>query len=172
MRGRAALPILAVSQTPIARSGSGILPQARRPHGRRVAAFLVVRSENTWPAAPEHVRDVRREIGELARRAGVPEDALDAVRLAVTEAVSNAVLHGYRGGGRGEITVLAEAEENRLEVRVRDHGCGMSPHIGGQGAGFGLPLIAELSDSVSVRPNAEGGTEIQMTFRLPADAAD
>jgi stage II sporulation protein AB (anti-sigma F factor) len=133
----------------------------------------VLRSENTWPATPEHVRDVRREIAELARRAGIPDDALDAVRLAVSEAVSNAVLHGYRGGGRGEVTVLVEAEDSRFDVRVRDRGCGMSPHVDGRGAGLGLPLIAELSDAVAVRPYAEtGGTEVHMTFRLPSPVAD
>jgi serine/threonine-protein kinase RsbW/stage II sporulation protein AB (anti-sigma F factor) len=132
----------------------------------------LLRSENTWPAVPEHVRDARREIAELARRAGVPDEALGAVRLAVSEAVSNAILHGYRDGcARGEVTVLAQAEDSRLEVSVRDRGCGMSPHVDGRGAGMGLPLIAELSDALAVRPNAGGGTEVHMTFRLPAPVA-
>jgi anti-sigma regulatory factor (Ser/Thr protein kinase) len=43
----------------------------------------------------------------------------------------------------------------------------MSPHVDGRGAGLGLPLIAELSDAVAVRPNPDGGTEVHMTFRLP-----
>ena len=139
----------------------------------RVAGFQVLRRENTWPATPDHVRDARREIAELARRAGVPSDALDAVRLAVSEAMSNAILHGYRDGPPGEVTVVAEAQDDRLEVRVRDHGCGMSPHFDGRGAGMGLPLIAELSDAVAVRPLADGdgGTEGHMTFRLQPPAA-
>jgi anti-sigma regulatory factor (Ser/Thr protein kinase) len=134
----------------------------------------VLRSENSWPATPEHVRDARREIADLARRAGVPDDALDAVRLAVSEAVSNAVLHGYRehGSGRGRVTVVVEAEDSRLDIRVRDRGCGISPHAAGGGAGLGLPLIAELSDAVAVRPNGDGGTEVHMTFRLPSPVAD
>jgi anti-sigma regulatory factor (Ser/Thr protein kinase) len=122
------------------------------------------------------VRDARREIAELASRAGLPDDALDAVRLAVSEAVSNAVLHGYRDGGgavRGEVTVIVEAEDSRLDVRVRDRGCGMSPHVDGRGAGLGLPLIAELSDAVAVRPSGEGGgSEVHMTFRLPSPVPD
>jgi serine/threonine-protein kinase RsbW/stage II sporulation protein AB (anti-sigma F factor) len=135
---------------------------------------MVLRSENTFPATPEHVRDARSAIAELVRRAGVPDDALDAIRLAVSEAVSNAVLHGYRGDtGRGDVTVLVEAEDSRLEVRVRDRGCGMSPHPDARGAGMGLPLIAQLSDAVAVRPNDEGGgTEVHMTFRLAAPVAD
>jgi anti-sigma regulatory factor (Ser/Thr protein kinase) len=128
----------------------------------------VLRSENTWPATPEHVRDARRETVELARRAGVDQHHIESVELAVSEAVANAVLHGYRDGDPGEITVVAEADDHRLDVRVRDSGCGMSPHVGGRGAGLGLPLIAELSDALAVRPNDEGpGTEVHMTFRLP-----
>jgi anti-sigma regulatory factor (Ser/Thr protein kinase) len=133
---------------------------------------VVLRSEKTWPAIPEHVRDARHEVAELARRAGVDEDAVQSVQLAVSEAVSNAILHGYRDGVSGEITLMALAEDHRLEVSVRDRGCGMSPHVDGRGAGLGLPLIAELSDSVAVRPSADGhGTEVHMTFRLPAAVA-
>jgi anti-sigma regulatory factor (Ser/Thr protein kinase) len=132
----------------------------------------VLRSENTWPATPEHVREARREVTALARRAGVDEPVLHGVKLAVTEAVSNAVLHGYREGAGGEITMVAEAEDHRLDVTVRDRGCGMSPHPAGHGAGLGLPLIAELSDGLAVGPTADGsGTEVHMTFRLPTAVA-
>jgi stage II sporulation protein AB (anti-sigma F factor) len=132
----------------------------------------VLRTENTWPAVPEHVRDARREIAEIARRAGVDDSVADQIRLAVSEAVTNAVLHGYRDGAPGEITLVAEADDHRLDVRVRDQGCGMSPHIGSPGAGLGLPLIAELSDGLSVRPADDGaGTEVHMTFRLPTAVA-
>ena len=132
----------------------------------------MLRSEKTWPATPDHVRDARREVARLARRAGVDDELLPGMELAVSEAVSNVVLHGYRGGARGEITLIAEADDHRLEVSVRDRGCGMSPHADSVGAGLGLPLIAELSDAVAVRPNDDGhGTEVHMTFRLPAAVA-
>jgi anti-sigma regulatory factor (Ser/Thr protein kinase) len=125
-------------------------------------------SEHSFPARPEHVRDARRQILDLARRGGVPEEALDGVRLAVSEAVSNAVLHGYRNGSEGEVHVRAAADDHRLEVVVADEGCGMSPHFGSAGAGLGLPLIAELTESMSVRPAAGGhGTVVSMTFALP-----
>ena len=57
-----------------------------------------------------------------------------------------------------------------LEVVVADQGCGMSPHFDGTGAGLGLPLIAELTESMSVRPAADGpGTVVSMTFALPVE---
>lgn len=132
----------------------------------------MARSERTFPARPEHVSDARRQVLELARRSGVPEAVLTGVRLAVSEAVANAVLHGYRDGAAGEVTVLAETEDSRLDVVVSDEGCGMSPHLDSPGAGLGLPLIAELADSMSVQPGRTGqGTVLSMTFRLPVAVA-
>lgn len=108
---------------------------------------------------------------ELARESGLSDAGLDGVRLAVSEAVANAVQHGYRDGRSGDVTVRAEADDTRLKVVVTDDGCGMSPHLGSTGAGLGLPLIAELTDSMSVRPAASGGTTLCMTFHLPVGTA-
>jgi anti-sigma regulatory factor (Ser/Thr protein kinase) len=118
------------------------------------------------------VSAARRQVLDLARETGMPDAALDAVRLAVSEAVSNAVLHGYRDGTAGDVTVFAEADDHRLKVVVTDEGCGMSPHAGNGGAGLGLPLIAELTESMSVRPARSGqGTTLCMTFHLPVETA-
>jgi anti-sigma regulatory factor (Ser/Thr protein kinase) len=118
------------------------------------------------------VSDARRQVVEVARETGIPDTALDGVRLAVSEAVANAVVHGYRDGRAGDVTVLAEADDHHLRVVVTDEGCGMSPHLGSTGAGLGLPLIAELSESMLVRPARSGrGTTLCMTFHLPLAAA-
>jgi serine/threonine-protein kinase RsbW len=104
-------------------------------------------------------------VTELLVRAGVPAAMGENVRLAVSEAVANAVIHGYRDSPIGDVTVEAEAVGSRVRVVVRDAGCGMSPRRDSPGAGFGLPLIAKLSDSVSVSPGHGGrGTELRMTF--------
>jgi anti-sigma regulatory factor (Ser/Thr protein kinase) len=129
------------------------------------------RCEYTWPATPEHVRDARTRVAELAEQAGAPTDTLDGVRLAVSEAVANAIMHGYRNGLRGKVTVVAEADDRYLKVVVRDEGCGMRPRANSPGAGLGLPLIAEVAESVSVAPGREGrGTELCMTFGLDGPA--
>jgi stage II sporulation protein AB (anti-sigma F factor) len=128
--------------------------------------------ERRFPARAEHVSDARRQVLDLARENGVPDAALGDVRLAVSEAVANAVVHSYRDGNDGNITVFAEAWDHRLRVVVTDEGCGMSPHVGSTGAGLGLPLIAELTESMSVRPSLSGrGTTLCMTFHLPVEAA-
>ena len=99
-------------------------------------------------------------------RAGAEKRVREAARLAVSEAVSNVVVHGYRDSAPGAFTVSVEWDGGELRVIVRDEGCGMSPRTDSPGAGLGLPLIATLADSVSVVAAPEGGTEVSMTFPL------
>jgi serine/threonine-protein kinase RsbW/stage II sporulation protein AB (anti-sigma F factor) len=128
----------------------------------------MLRCEHTWPATPEHVSDARTCVAALARRAGAPTTTLDGVRLAVSEAVSNVVVHGYRGLEPGAVTVAAEAEDQELRVVVSDEGCGLVPRTDSPGMGLGLPLISQLAGNVSVSPGPGGhGTVLCMTFALP-----
>jgi stage II sporulation protein AB (anti-sigma F factor) len=126
----------------------------------------VERCEQSWPASPEYVGSARRVVSAVARRAGAEDPVLDAVRLAVSEAVSNVIVHGYREHGNGAFTVRIETLGDELQVTVRDQGCGMQPRMDSPGAGLGLPLIANLAESFSVTAPPGGGTEVCMTFPL------
>jgi serine/threonine-protein kinase RsbW len=126
----------------------------------------VQRSEQSWPARPEHVGAARRAVWEAAVRAGAQKRVREAVRLAVSEAVSNVVVHSYRDANGGDFTLRVEWDGDELRVIVRDEGCGMSPRMDSPGAGLGLPLIATLADSFSVTAPPGGGTEVCMTFPL------
>jgi serine/threonine-protein kinase RsbW len=124
----------------------------------------VQRCVESWPAEPEYVGSARRVASAAARLAGAPEGVLDAVSLAVTEAVSNAIVHGYREAPDGTITVTVEWGGDDLRVIVRDQGSGMRPRTDSPGAGLGLPLIASLAETVAVSEPPDGGTEVRMTF--------
>jgi anti-sigma regulatory factor (Ser/Thr protein kinase) len=126
----------------------------------------VERCEQSWPASPEHVGSARRVASAAARRAGAEDPVLDAVRLAVSEAVSNVIVHGYRETGNGAFTVSIEWNGDELQVTVTDTGCGMQPRADSPGAGLGLPLIANLAETFSVTAPPGGGTEVCMTFPL------
>jgi serine/threonine-protein kinase RsbW len=131
----------------------------------------VERCVQSWPASPEHVGDARRAASAAARRAGADDPVLDAVRLAVSEAVSNVVVHGYRGRASGAFVVAVEWERDELRITVRDEGCGMQPRADSPGAGLGLPLIANLAETFSVTAPPDGGTQVTMTFSLSEFAA-
>jgi serine/threonine-protein kinase RsbW len=126
----------------------------------------VQRAEQSWPARPEHVGAARRAVWDAARRAGAQQRVREAARLAVSEAVSNVVVHSYRASSPGAFTVSVEWDGDELRVIVRDEGCGMAPRMDSPGAGLGLPLIANLAESFSVTAPPGGGTEVCMTFPL------
>ena len=103
---------------------------------------------------------------EAAAQAGAQEPVREAARLAVSEAVSNVVVHSYRDSLPGAFTVRVEWNGDELRVIVRDEGCGMAPRMDSPGAGLGLPLIANLAETFSVKAPPGGGTEVCMTFPL------
>jgi serine/threonine-protein kinase RsbW len=117
------------------------------------------------------VAAARRAALQAARSAGAEGDVLDAIRIAVSEAVSNVVVHGYRGSPDGYFTLAVDRVDGELRVSVRDGGSGMRPRADSPGAGLGLPLIAGLATSVSVVSPPEGGTEVRMTFPLKPSAS-
>jgi stage II sporulation protein AB (anti-sigma F factor) len=126
----------------------------------------VQRAEKSWPARPEHVGAARRAVVDAAIAAGAQAPVREAARLAVSEAVSNVVVHSYRDSSPGAFTVCVEWDGGELRVIVRDQGCGMAPRMDSPGAGLGLPLIANLAESFSVTAPPGGGTEVVMTFPL------
>jgi serine/threonine-protein kinase RsbW len=120
-----------------------------------------------YPASAENIRRARQQTAEWLGRLDVPEECVDDIRLAVSEAVSNVVLHAYRDGeADGGFELELRAAQDAIEVIVRDEGCGPQPHLASPGAGLGIPLIAALSSSLQIR-NRSSGTEVHMTFTLP-----
>ena len=101
----------------------------------------------------------------FAEGAGVPDPPLADVRLAVSEAVTNAIVHGYPGDATGQIEVEATMGSGGLTVIVRDGGAGYAPRLDSPGAGLGMPLISTLADSIEVR-SGNPGTELRMNFLL------
>jgi serine/threonine-protein kinase RsbW/stage II sporulation protein AB (anti-sigma F factor) len=117
-------------------------------------------------AVPDSVGRARQAVVAFAGRhelAAAPD-----VALAVTEAVTNAVVHAYRDGAGGEVRVVACALETGLLVVVRDYGCGMLPNPGSPGAGLGLAVIGALAGEMNIeRPDEGGGTRVRIRFKLP-----
>jgi serine/threonine-protein kinase RsbW len=122
----------------------------------------------TLPAMPEAVPALRRAAVQFAAGLGAGDSVVDGVRLAVSEAVSNVILHAYPDREEpGPVELTAALDGAELLVTVRDEGSGMSPRIDSPGLGLGLPLIAQTAHSLEVRPAPSGGTEMRMSFRLP-----
>lgn len=119
----------------------------------------------TLPARAENVAVVRHAIGGLGEAIDISDQVLADVKLAVTEACTNAVVHAYPEG-EGPLEVAAYLAGDRLMLVVRDEGRGIVPRTDSPGLGLGLPLIATLAEALELGTDAEDRTEVRMTFRL------
>jgi anti-sigma regulatory factor (Ser/Thr protein kinase) len=117
------------------------------------------------PARAENVAVVRHAFGGLGEALEMPEQLLSDIKLAVTEACTNVVIHAYPDG-EGPMEVRAVLGDERLSVVVRDEGRGVVPRADSPGLGLGLPLIATLTESLELGTGADDATEVRMTFRL------
>ena len=119
----------------------------------------------TLPARAENVAVVRHALGGLGEALELDPQTLSDVKLAVTEACTNVVVHAY-AGDEGPMEVAATVEDGALRVTVRDEGLGIVPRPDSPGLGLGLPLIATLTESLELGKSADDRTEVAMVFRL------
>jgi anti-sigma regulatory factor (Ser/Thr protein kinase) len=124
------------------------------------------------PPSPVHVRTARLVAVAAARRAGVDEDAVDEIRLAVSEACSRAVALHYEDDVAASVTVELSDEDGRFVVTVRDHASPLAvpPPTGGEhlipadlDEGLGIAVIRGLVDDVTVEATPEG-TLVRMSW--------
>jgi anti-sigma regulatory factor (Ser/Thr protein kinase) len=131
-----------------------------------VAAGGLESLSESFPAVAESVPHARSAVGAFAAAAGASEEQLHGIRLVVSEAVSNAVLHAY-DGSCGQIHVTAALVPGELWVLVADDGCGLraapSPS---RGLGLGLGWMAQFSDGLTLVTRSSGGLEVRMRFGL------
>jgi stage II sporulation protein AB (anti-sigma F factor) len=124
-----------------------------------------------WKAhpGPEEVSRIRHAIADYTRSQGLSHEVVDDVSLAVSEVVSNAVVHAFPDGrSDGEITIMATLNGEELTVRVVDDGVGLSPRVDSPGAGLGLAIAGKVARRMVVECPQRGGTEVRMTFRQTA----
>jgi serine/threonine-protein kinase RsbW len=127
--------------------------------------------ELTLPARPENVAVARHAIGGFADVVEMPDQTLADVKLAVTEACTNVVVHAYPDGD-GPMGLRASVDEGVLRVVVVDQGRGILPRADSPGLGLGLPLIATLAESLELGTGTNEETEVRMSFRLDSATED
>ncbi len=127
----------------------------------------------TVPALPEYVDLVRLTLYGIASKMKFTFEDIEDMKVAVSEACNNAVLHAY-GGEDGKIEVQFIAGIEELSITVRDYGRSFTvaenkktPSLHGksideiQSGGLGLYLMQALMDRVDVQH--EGGTTVTLT---------
>ena len=105
------------------------------------------------------------------------------VRTAVSEAVTNAVVHAYAGRTDGRILLRASLDEQKVEIEVEDFGCGimdvaqaMKPFYTSrpdqERTGMGFSLMLSFMDGVHVTSAPGSGTLVKMTKLLHEEDVD
>jgi serine/threonine-protein kinase RsbW len=124
------------------------------------------------PSDIRYIKKISKEILELLQRQGVDKSVQFDVRLAVEEAVRNAIEHGHQYDKKLPITVSYAVAEDRIEIEVEDRGKGFDvkqipdprteEHIMKEG-GRGVFLIYRLMDKVQYNKK---GNKVKMTKLL------
>ena len=127
------------------------------------------------PSNPIFERVVRASADELGQAIGLPPERVEDLKLAVSEAVNNAIDHGNRREPAKLVEVIFALDADKLEVRIRDEGAGtdrvdFSRKIveeqnldSGMHRGFGMYLISALVDDYEISSSQHGTV---MTLRL------
>jgi serine/threonine-protein kinase RsbW len=114
----------------------------------------------TIPAKPEYITLGRLALTGLSRLRPLADETLADLKLALTEACSNAVRHAY-GGGEGLVDILFELHPDRLVIEVADDGDGFDPAFE-RGAdalaegGLGIAIIRAVADELEIGVRASG----------------
>jgi serine/threonine-protein kinase RsbW len=131
----------------------------------------------TIPAKAEFIGLGRLALSGLARLHPGPlsDEVVADLKLALTEACTNAVRHAYDGGD-GIVEIRYELHPDRLVVEVADDGEGFelepAPTAAGDDelveGGLGIAIIRALADELEISGREQGGSTLRFVKRLPA----
>ena len=119
----------------------------------------------------------RTAIAAFAAQLDPTYDELSDIKTAVSEAVTNCIVHAYAERLNTVYITASINDENLLTVKVRDRGCGipdikraMEPlfttDTAGERAGLGFAVMQSLCDKVRVRSTPGKGTTVTLIKKL------
>lgn len=130
----------------------------------------------TFPSHSVNEGFARSAVAAFAAQADPTLDQLADIKTAVSEAVTNCIVHAYRDT-IGLITVTVSFyEENELRIIVADKGCGiedvqqaMQPLFttgGEERAGLGFAVMESFMDQIKVSSKSGRGTRVTLVKKL------
>ncbi|BFJ84009.1 anti-sigma F factor [Ruthenibacterium sp. CLA-JM-H11] len=130
----------------------------------------------TFPSRSVNEGFARSAVAAFAAQADPTLDQLADIKTAVSEAVTNCIVHAYRDT-IGLITVTVSFyEENELRIIVADKGCGiedvqqaMQPLFttgGEERAGLGFAVMESFMDQIKVSSKPGRGTRVTLVKKL------
>ena len=132
----------------------------------------------TFPARSENESFARTMVCAFAAQLDPTVEELADLRTAVSEAVTNCIVHAYRNTGTGSIAVTVRLLPGSvIYVRIADRGCGiadieqaMTPLYSSapaeERAGLGFTVMQSFTDRLTVTSRPERGTTVTMRKKL------
>lgn len=114
----------------------------------------------------------RAAVAAFASQLDPTVEEISDIKTAVSEAVTNCIVHAYRNNV-GKIYITADIFENgRFRVKIKDKGCGiedikqaMEPlftTLGGERAGLGFAVMESFCDKLKVKSSPQKGTTVTL----------
>lgn len=123
----------------------------------------------------ENVALARVAVASFAAQDDLTLNELEEIKVAVSEAVSNSIIHGYDGSQEGIIKVNIIRYENRLQIEVEDTGKGIEnvdeaiqPAYSSdpERMGLGFVFMCSFMDTLTVNSKLDLGTQVIMEKRI------
>lgn len=139
--------------------------------------------EISFCAIAENEVLARMVISAFLVRVNPTMSVISEVRTAVSEAVTNAIVHAYEDKRCGKVVLRAILDQDQLSIEIEDFGCGiedieqaMRPFYTSQPekerSGMGFSLMQSFMDRVQVRSSLGEGTLVSMTKLLSEGERD
>jgi anti-sigma regulatory factor (Ser/Thr protein kinase) len=119
-------------------------------------------------AQPQNVAVARQVVGGIGDALGMTPEAVADVRLAVSEACTNVIVHAYEDPEGEEFALEVSVSGQLMHIAVRDSGRGFmdTATMPSEGLGIGLQILERVGEEVQYS-EAPGENEVRMTFVVP-----
>lgn len=118
----------------------------------------------------------RAVVASFAAQLDPTVEEINDIKTAVSEAVTNCIVHGYKNSvGKIYISVKIH-EDNKVIIIIRDRGCGISDikkareplftTLGGDRAGLGFSVMESFTDKLTVRSTVGKGTTVTLCKKI------
>lgn len=132
-----------------------------------------------FPAKSANEAFARSTVAAFTMQLDPTISQLADIKTSVSEAVTNSIVHGYKGAGGVIYITVRISDDNVVSVKIRDKGCGiediekaMEPLFttgGEERAGLGFAVMQSFMDSIKVSSKVGKGTTVTLKKKITKD---
>lgn len=136
----------------------------------------------SFSARSENESFARVAVAAFVSKLNLTLDELEEIKTAVSEAVTNAIIHGYEEDPSKQVFITARYDEDEIEIVVEDQGVGIEnvdearqplfttkPEL--ERSGMGFTIMENFMDSIEIATGKQRGTRVTLKKNLVKDKA-